>query len=249
MDIKKVYEDGQVTKYLVKGVSIGFMNSLRRTITNNVPCLAVEEVTIYANDSVIFDEMLANRLGLLPIKTDLKSYKQGDTVKLILEKEGPGMVTSKDIKCTDPKIEIIDKKVYITKLGKEDKIKIEMKAIMDVGRGHAKHQSAIIAYHEVASINNEKTHKNIKELMEELPKGAVESKAGKLFLMDPYNIKFQNHPVNILEKHGVYLDYSNNEFVLTIETTGQLTREEIIKTALDNLNLKLEDFKKEVQKL
>jgi DNA-directed RNA polymerase alpha subunit len=64
------------------------MNALRRTIMVDVPCLAIEEVNFYENTGIIFDEMLANRLGLLPIKTDTKSYKKGDKVKLVLEKEG-----------------------------------------------------------------------------------------------------------------------------------------------------------------
>ena len=135
MDIKKVFEDGNVTKYLVKGTNYTFMNTIRRTIMINVPCLAIEEVQMYENDSPVFDEMLANRLGLLPIKTDVKTYKKGDTVKLVLEKTGPAIVTSKDIKCTDPKIEIIDKKIMITKLGKDQNLKLEMMVmlILDLG--------------------------------------------------------------------------------------------------------------------
>jgi DNA-directed RNA polymerase subunit D len=149
MNVKKIIEDGNLTKYLIKGTNSTMLNAIRRTIMSDVSCLAIDEITVYENDSPTFDEMLANRLGLLPIKTDLKSYKDGETTKLILEKEGPGIVTSKDIKCTDPKIEITDKKIYITKLGNEKRIKLEMTAIMKNGREHAKHQPAIIAYNEV----------------------------------------------------------------------------------------------------
>ncbi|MDD3084071.1 MAG: DNA-directed RNA polymerase subunit D [Candidatus ainarchaeum sp.] len=249
MDIKKIYEEGNVTKYLVKGTNVAFMNSIRRTVLSNIPCLAIDEVTFYENDSPIFDEMLANRLGLLPIKTDLKNYKEGESVKLVLEKEGPGIVTSKDIKCTDPKIEILDQKIYLTKLGENKRIKLEMNAIMKTGAEHAKHQPAIISYNEVPSIDNNKTHKNVTELMKEIPKGTVELKAGKLFLTDPYNIKIHDQPTNILEKYGVEVIYNDNEFVLTIETTGQLTKEEIIKSALEVLNNKLEELTKEIKKV
>ncbi|MFA5357923.1 MAG: DNA-directed RNA polymerase subunit D, partial [archaeon] len=106
MEIKKIFEDGTVSKYLVKGTTPAFMNTLRRTIMNNTPCLAVDTIKIYENDSVIVDEMLANRLGLRPLKTDSKTYKKGNTVKLVLEATGPKTVTSKDIKSSDPKIEI-----------------------------------------------------------------------------------------------------------------------------------------------
>ena len=249
MDIKKIHEDGSVTKYLVKGVTPAFMNAMRRTIINNVPCLAVDEVTFYENDSVVFDEMLANRLGLLPIKTDVKAYKKGDTVKLVLEKVGPCEVTSKDIKCTDPKIEILDKKIIITRLGKDEKIKLEMTAKMSSGQEHARFQPAIVSFNEVPKINNDNTHKNIKELIMAMPQGTIEDKAGKLFLLDPYNIKTQNQFGNILEKFGVEIEYVKDEFILTLETTGQLSSQEVIGSALNQLNEKLEEMNTEIKKL
>ena len=249
MDIKKVNEEGNLAKYLIKGVTPAFMNAIRRTIINNVPCLAVDEVTFYENDSVVFDEMLGNRLGLLPIKTDMKAYKLGDTVKLVLEKAGPCEVTSKDIKCTDPKIEIIDKKIVITKLGKDEKIKLEMTAKMLVGSEHARFQPAIVSFNEVPKIDNSKTHKNTKELIEAMPKGTIEEKAGKLFLLDPYNIKTQNQFENILEKYGVEIEYAKDEFVLSLETTGQLSSKEVITSALNQINGKLEEMSKEIKKL
>ncbi|MDD3160280.1 MAG: DNA-directed RNA polymerase subunit D, partial [Candidatus ainarchaeum sp.] len=155
MDVKKVYDENSLTKYLIKGISPSLINAIRRSIISNVPCLAVDEVTFYENDSVIFDEMLANRLGLIPIKTDVKTYKLGDKVKLILEKEGPGIVTSKDIKCTDPKIEILDKDIYITKIGKNEFVKLEMTAVMSSGKEHARFQPALVSFNELPVIKND----------------------------------------------------------------------------------------------
>ncbi|MEK6958778.1 MAG: DNA-directed RNA polymerase subunit D, partial [archaeon] len=240
MDIKVVHEDGLLTKYLIKGTTSTFMNSLRRAIMCDVPCLAVDTVHFYENDSVVFDEMLAHRLGLLPVKTDVKTYKKGDKVKLVLEKLGPGIVTSKDIKCTDPKIEIVDKKIPITKLGKEQKIKVEMNAIMGTGADHAKFQPALIAYNEVPIIDNEKTYANAKEIVAEFPEGVIEAKAGKLFLLDPYNIKIQNQFGDLLAKHGVKLRYSSTDFVMTLETTGQLSSKEVVEAGLRVLGEKLD---------
>ena len=248
-DIKKVFEEGNVTKYLVKGTNHVFMNSVRRSVMCHVPCLAVDTVHIYENDSVIFDEMLAHRLGLLPIKTDVKTYKKGDKVKLVLEKDEPGWVTSKDIKCTDPKIEIADKKIPITKLGKDQKIKIEMTAIMNSGEEHARFQPAIVSYNELPEIDNNKTYSNTKELLAEAPEGFVEVKAGKLFLLDPYNTKFQNQHIDLLEKYGVKVIYSNTDFVLTIETTGQLSAKEVVEAALKELSDKIEELDKKVKEL
>ncbi len=248
MDIKKVYEKGSITKYLIKGTNYTFVNTLRRTMMTTVPCLAIDSVLIYENDSVVFDEMLANRLGLLPIKTDVKTYKKGDTVKLVLEKTGPCVVTSKDIKCTDPKIEITDKKIIITKLGKDQNLKLEMTAVMSIGEEHARYQPAIVSYNEVMEINNDKGY-DTKEILAEMPKGSIEVKAGKLFFTDPYNSELQNQHLDILKKFGVKVDFNSTEFIFTIETTGQLTTKELFDSAVEQIVAKLDELDKQVKKL
>ena len=248
MDIKKVHEKENVSKYLIKGTTPVFMNTIRRAIMTKVPCLAIDSVHIYENDSVIFDEMLANRLGLLPVKTDVKTYKNGDTVKLVLEKTGPGMVTSKDIKCTDPKIEIIDKKIIITKLGKDQNLKLEMTAIMNTGAEHAKFQPAIVSYNEVLEINNDKAY-DTKTILAQMPKESVEVKAGKLFFADPYNTDHQNQHLDILRKHKVIVDFSKTDFILSIETTGQLTAKELLDAAIDQVVARLDELDEHLKKL
>ncbi|MES1921202.1 hypothetical protein MHBO_002768 [Bonamia ostreae] len=54
---------------------------LRRTIMNDTKAAAIEKVGIYYNDSVISDEILSHRLGLVPIKAEtskLVPMKRGD---------------------------------------------------------------------------------------------------------------------------------------------------------------------------
>ena len=148
VSVKKIGEEHGVLKLQVSGVDSAFVNAIRRTIMQDVPCLSIEDVSIYENDSVMFDEFIAHRLGMLPIKSDTKGYKKGDSVKLVLEKEGPCTVYGKDIKSTDPKAEVADKKVPITKLGKGQKIKMEMKAIMLSGREHVKWQPGVVSFKE-----------------------------------------------------------------------------------------------------
>jgi len=48
--------------------NVSFANSLRRILLGEVPSLAVDIVEIRENSTVLPDEMIANRLGLLPIR-------------------------------------------------------------------------------------------------------------------------------------------------------------------------------------
>ncbi|RHZ86907.1 hypothetical protein Glove_42g50 [Diversispora epigaea] len=52
------------------GVDAAIANALRRVMIAEVPTMAIEKVYIYDNTSIIQDEVLAHRLGLIPIKVD-----------------------------------------------------------------------------------------------------------------------------------------------------------------------------------
>ena len=50
------------------GVDASIANALRRILLAEVPTMAIEMVYIESNTSIIQDEVLAHRLGLVPIK-------------------------------------------------------------------------------------------------------------------------------------------------------------------------------------
>ena len=145
-EIKILEQTPERARVQIKGTTFTSINALRRAILNSVPTLAIENVTIYKNDSIIFDEFLAHRLGLLPVRTDLKTYHLGDKVKMVLEKEGPCTVYAKDIKISDPKIEIVGDHIPITEIRKGGTIQIEMEAVLATGREHVKWQPATVGY-------------------------------------------------------------------------------------------------------
>ena len=77
----------------VSDISTSLANAIRRSVLE-IPVLAIDEVEIIKNDSALYDEVIAHRLGLVPIKTD-KSTKE---VKFKLKEIGPKMVYSSNIK-------------------------------------------------------------------------------------------------------------------------------------------------------
>lgn len=156
MQIEFASLDDSLARFILSGASPAFANAFRRAMIGEVPTLAIEDVRIYNNTSALFDEMLAHRLGLIPIKTDLSSYSTqakctcggagcpGCTVTYTLSAEGPRMVTSNDLIPQDPKAVPVYDNVPIVKLIKGQTLVLEAKAVLNTGREHAKWQPTLV---------------------------------------------------------------------------------------------------------
>lgn len=136
--------------FTFKGTHNTIVNSIRRTILDEVPTFAIEDVEIVVNGSPLYDETLAHRLGLVPIVTDLKSYnlksecKCGGVgcalceVKMTLKADEAGYVNSSSIKSDDPKIIPADTEIPITKLFGDKKLEVNARAVLGRGIEHVK---------------------------------------------------------------------------------------------------------------
>ena len=249
IDIKKLATKDNQLQFIIKGVDEVFMNALRRTIMNAVPVLAVDKRSIYENTSTLFDEYLGHRLAMVPIKTDLKRYKDvGDKVTLILEKEGPCTVYSKDISCTDPKIEVVDEHIPIVLLKKGQRLKFEMEARVGTGKEHSKWQPAIVSYCQMPTIEGSKNAKDCKEIIDSAPENALDVTGGKVNIKDP--IAFMRGVKADKLIPGVFeVKYSDNIFIMNIESHGNLEIPEILLKASEVVNEKTKEFKGELKKV
>jgi len=158
MKITNYKKQGNTITFTLSGVNGKLVNALRRIIIAGVPTIAVEKVTYYSNSSVLNDEVISHRLGLVPLKTDLKTYTmpsectcKGEgcgkcTLVLTLEAEGPKTVYSGELNSTDPKVVPVYDKIPIIKLAGNQKIKLEAKANLGIGRDHIKWQAGLASY-------------------------------------------------------------------------------------------------------
>ncbi|KPV74398.1 uncharacterized protein RHOBADRAFT_15917 [Rhodotorula graminis WP1] len=64
--ITELSKDGHV-QFILDGVHLGIANSIRRSMISRIDTLAIDQVQITENTSVMPDEMLAHRLGLVPL--------------------------------------------------------------------------------------------------------------------------------------------------------------------------------------
>ena len=72
IEIKSKTEEELV--FDIKGVDPTLVNTLRRIMIAEVPTMAIETVIINQNTSIIPDEVLSHRLGLIPILADANDF-------------------------------------------------------------------------------------------------------------------------------------------------------------------------------
>ena len=71
---RKKTNDIDYVKFSIEGINVEMANELRRVILSEIPTMAITEVIFMENESPLYDEMIAHRLGLIPLTTDLKNY-------------------------------------------------------------------------------------------------------------------------------------------------------------------------------
>ena len=201
-------EDQRIT-IKFNNVSRQYVNAIRRLSISEVPTLAIDDVVILDNSSVMHDEAIAHRLGLIPLRTDLSRFViphdcdckstlgcSKCRVLLVLDSEASEktkVVTSGELLSEDELVKPVSKDIPIIILAPSQKLKFEAYARLGVGKDHAKWQPTSAAI--VKDGNNE------------------------------------------------------NESILTIETNGALTAEEVVVAAIEKLNSKIKNFNRVIQSL
>ena len=255
-------------RFIVSGVDTPFVNALRRIMLTEVPTMAIDEIVILENSSILNDEILAHRIGLIPIKTDLDSYSLPEDCKcesefgcnlcrtnLTLETKDTDKIStiySGEMKPENPDIIPVSDKIPLVKLAPDQKVKFEAYARLGKGKKHAKWQPVSMCTY---------TH---------LPEVKVDAKScdscGKcvkvcpeeILIKTPEGIKIQN----ILEctlcmdcvdacsqnPSAIEVSWDKKAFIFKIESTGALQVERIVTEAAKIFDNKIKDFSNQLKK-
>jgi len=147
--IQILASDDKKISIKLKGVSLYYVNELRRICLNGVPVFAIDTVDIIHNSSVFADESLTHTLGLIPLKTELNGFDESDSrVMLVLDSEATDtakIVTSAELESKDQVVKPISKQIPIAHLAPGQQIKLEAYARLGRGTEHAKWNSANIS--------------------------------------------------------------------------------------------------------
>jgi DNA-directed RNA polymerase subunit D len=259
MEVKILNKDkkNKILSFLLKDSTPAFANAVRRTVVESVPTLAIENIELRKNSSVLYDEMIALRLGLISLTTDLKTYELPESmdelsaknsVKLILKAKGPKTVYAEEIESKDPKIKPAFPKTPIVKLLKGQELEFEATAVLGVGKEHAKWIPGLVHYKYAPTFTLTKSGEKNEEMGKKFPQlfevksGKVSIKKDALYTSAAYEACEESYPKD------VKLSYSDKEFIFTIESFGQLEPEEIITTACDVLGQQFDEFIKLLKK-
>ena len=126
-------------------------NAIRRYV-NEISVLAIDEVEIFKNDSPLYDETVAHRLGLIPLKMD-KNTDEDTKSKLKLEAKKDGFVYSGELKGPE---KVVYDKIPITSLTKGQELSLVAEIKAGKGKEHSKFSPGLMFYRNVLELKIDK---------------------------------------------------------------------------------------------
>ena len=257
MKIKILSKKGNKLSFLLEDVTPAFSNALRRIMISQVPTMAIQWVDFHENSSALFDEMIAHRLGMLPIKFNLDKFNFADDCKcggkgctvcqavFVVKKEGPCTVYSGDMKSSNIGVKITDPGFPIVELLKDQKIKFEAIARLGRGKDHIKHQAANAAYQYYPEIVAE--GKDWKKFANSCPRDLIKI-GSQPKLSDPTRCNI----CRVCEEASdgeLKVVGNENAFIFNVESVSGQTPGDIVINAGKIIGQKASEFKKLANKL
>lgn len=248
-------------EFLLSGADPAFANALRRAMLREVPIMAIDEVEFTVNDSAMYDEVLAHRLALIPLRTpdgySLPSEcRCGEgrcpkcSVTFELKREGPAMVMSGDLKSSDEEVRPVSDSIPILKLAEGQRVELTAIARLGFGREHAKWQPGLVTYKYMPVFElDEEACDACGACIKSCPRNLLQLVEDKLKIIDIERCSMCRACAEACPKKAIRISGDPTKFIFRVESTGALSPERILLGALDALEDKCREFVKKVKKL
>ncbi len=267
MEIKVLEKDDRNMRLLIKEVDVPYVNALRRVIISEVPCMAIDEVVMLENSSIMQDEMIAHRLGLIPLKTDLDSYNLPEDCKcqsefgcnlcrvtLILDveaKEGTRSVYSGELVSENKEVTPVSDTIPIAKLAKEQKLRLEAYARLGKGKNHAKWQPvSMCAYKYFPKIQISSKHcDSCGKCVDICPRKVLAKTGDKIEVKDLVACTLCQDCAEACSQDpkAIQVGWEENTFIFSLESSGALKPDRILKEAVRILDRQLKEFEGQIK--
>ncbi|MBN1109804.1 MAG: DNA-directed RNA polymerase subunit D [Methanomassiliicoccales archaeon] len=263
-------------KFLITDASPEKVNALRRALIMDVPKMAIDDVEFllgsirdedgneYESVSPVFDEIVAHRLGLVPIPTDLELFGFRDqcscggegcpscTIMYKLEKRGPCEVYSGDLDSLGgdayrPKDELIP----IVRLGDRQGILAYATAELGTGRMHAKWQATHgVGYKYLPKVTIDRSKcDNGGSCIRVCPAHVMAYKEREVQVVDNDACILCQDCVEACRTGAIKVESSDRSFIFEFETDGSLSARTALIKALESLERTFDDFREKVASL
>ncbi len=246
VEVEFVDHTEREARFVLRGVTPAFANGVRRAMLADVPTLAIDTVRVIENTSVMFDEQIGLRLGLVPLTTPLGEFEDGDSVTLSLDVEGPNTAYSGDLVCEDPMVEPADRNVPIIDLKEDQRLQIEAEAVLSTGRDHAKHQGGVgVGYRHLQWVEVVGDRGEFDDDEPEVLRGVIEERAaehavatdgeeptdGQLVPTEAFDHDLTvRYPGKEVVVHDV-----PNAFVFNVESDGSMPIADLVAASIDSI--------------
>lgn len=222
----------------ITDINVSLANAIRRSV-GEISILAIDECDIYKNDSVLYDEIIAHRLGLLSLKN--QKMKADQTVEMKMKAKGKG--DGVEIFAGEIDGDIVYPETPIVLLGEGQALELVARARAGKGIDHAKFMPGLAHYKHLAKIKISGEGEKQTELVELYPDA---------FEMFGEKVKVKNAAAcdldedDVKDYSGVEISFDNN-LVFTIESWGQIEAKDIFTEACKALKGNLSEVAKAIK--
>ena len=261
MKIEIIEESDFKIKFILYDAPIALANSFRRAMKSLVPTMAVDYVDFYINTSYLYDEIIAHRIGLIPIKTDLKRFNLPEKcscggegcpncqVSFRLNVEGPKVVYSGDLISDDPEVRPAFDNIPIVELYEGQQLMIEAVARLGTGKEHAKFQPVSVCYYKIIpEIVIKESCNGCGSCVEACPRKVLSIDNGKAKVVNVLQCSMCMECYKVCEEKAIEVLETNN-YLFTVEGTGALPVRIVMRKALEILKEKAEEMNKIIQSI
>lgn len=264
MEIEVKSQNDDEIVFIIRDAEVPFVNAIRRIAMMSIPKLAIEDVNIVKNDSAMFDEVLAHRLGLTPLvsnqeaieglvlpeECECEDYCSHCSVSFTLNKQGPGVVYSKDLVSSDPNIKPVYDTIPLVKLKENEEIELEAVAQLGFGKEHAKWMpTTVCAYKQYPKITFDEDMEVDYDCAAACPRGILKadrrSKIIKVLDIENCSMCKSCERACVKDNEGntyIHVGHEDNDFIFKIETDGSMPPKEVLLKACDVLENKADQL-------
>ena len=265
MQIEIIEMAERKASFILKNSSPAKANALRRTMMSDIPKMAIDKVEFhlgqimmdgkeYESVTPLFDEIIAHRLGMVPVPTDLDTFGfQEDcacggegcpncAIMYSLNKIGPCTVMSGDLMpLGSPELKVKDEFIPIVELTGEQAVLIYATAVMGTAAKHVKWQAVSgtgYKYYPIVKVDPKRASaEEVLNCAKVCPKQVFEIVGGKLTVKNPMECTLCKSCVESVHGDGsVTVEGDDKNFIFTFETDGSLTAEQVLRKAAEILS-------------